>query len=163
MCGCYIRTTKLMIELNWLDWSLKRLAYLTVGVINHLRRDIITLYIFIFNSSSQDVWLLYLYPEVADRTALIRLIFEEAGVPYTECDKPPEDGKLEGYPTLSPPLVKKGNISKILNTFLFLFSDKIWAVTCDFQQCGILTNVDSDEPVQPPLSLETPNDVQSVA
>ena len=35
-------------------------------------------------------------------------------------------------------------------------------MTCDFQQCGILTIVDSDEPVQPPLSLETPNDVQSV-
>ena len=27
----------------------------------------------------------------------------------------------------------------------------IWAVTCDFQQCGILTSVDSDEPVQPPF------------
>ena len=27
----------------------------------------------------------------------------------------------------------------------------IWAVTCDFQQCGILTCVDSDEPVQPPF------------
>ena len=26
-----------------------------------------------------------------------------------------------------------------------------WAVTCDFQQCGILTCVDSDEPVQPPF------------
>ena len=26
-----------------------------------------------------------------------------------------------------------------------------WAVTCDFQQCGILTSIDSDEPVQPPL------------
>ena len=24
-----------------------------------------------------------------------------------------------------------------------------WAVTCDFQQCGILTSVDSDQPVQP--------------
>ena len=32
-----------------------------------------------------------------------------------------------------------------------------------FQQCGILTCVDSDEPVQPPLSLEAPNNVQSVA
>ena len=28
---------------------------------------------------------------------------------------------------------------------------------------GILTNVDLDEPVQPPLSLETPNYVLSVA
>ena len=33
----------------------------------------------------------------------------------------------------------------------------------DFQQCGILTSVDSNEPVQPRLSLETPNCVQSVA
>ena len=28
-----------------------------------------------------------------------------------------------------------------------------WAVTCDFQQCGILTSVDSYEPVQPPFKL----------
>ena len=26
-------------------------------------------------------------------------------------------------------------------------------VTCDLQQCGILTNVDSDKPVQPPFKL----------
>ena len=25
----------------------------------------------------------------------------------------------------------------------------IWAATCDFQQCGILTSVDSEEPMQP--------------
>ena len=28
-----------------------------------------------------------------------------------------------------------------------------WAATCNFQQCGILTSVDSDEPVQPPVKL----------
>ena len=28
-----------------------------------------------------------------------------------------------------------------------------WAATCDFQQCGILTSVDSDEPVQPHFKL----------
>ena len=28
-----------------------------------------------------------------------------------------------------------------------------WAMTCDFQQYGILTSVDSDEPVQPPYQL----------
>ena len=28
--------------------------------------------------------------------------------------------------------------------------EKKRAVTCDFQQCGILTSVDSDKPVQPP-------------
>ena len=28
-----------------------------------------------------------------------------------------------------------------------------WAVTCDFQQCCILTSVDSDEPVQTPFKL----------
>ena len=29
----------------------------------------------------------------------------------------------------------------------------ILAVTCDFQQYGILTSVHSDDPVQPPLKL----------
>ena len=40
---------------------------------------------------------------------------------------------------------------------------EIGAVTRDFQQCAILTSVDSGEPEQPLLSLETPNGVQSVA
>ena len=31
--------------------------------------------------------------------------------------------------------------------------NKKWATTCDFQQCGILTSADSDEPVQPPFKL----------
>ena len=31
----------------------------------------------------------------------------------------------------------------------------LWAVSCDFQQCDILTSVDSDEPVQPPLKLRS--------
>ena len=31
-----------------------------------------------------------------------------------------------------------------------------WTVTCNFQQCGILTSVDSDEPVQPPDKLRIP-------
>ena len=31
------------------------------------------------------------------------------------------------------------------------------AVTCDFQQCGILTSVDSDESVQPPIKLRNSN------
>ena len=38
-----------------------------------------------------------------------------------------------------------------------------WAMTCDFQQCGILTSVDSGEPVQPPFKLRHSNDVQSAA
>ena len=29
----------------------------------------------------------------------------------------------------------------------------IWAAACDFQQFGILTSVDSDEPLQPSLKL----------
>ena len=29
----------------------------------------------------------------------------------------------------------------------------IWATTCDFQQCGILTSVGSDEPVEPPFKF----------
>ena len=30
-------------------------------------------------------------------------------------------------------------------------------MTCDFQQCGSLTNVDAEEPVQPPLKLRNSN------
>ena len=30
---------------------------------------------------------------------------------------------------------------------------EIWAETCNFQQCGIFTSVDWDEPVQPPFKL----------
>ena len=41
-------------------------------------------------------------------------------------------------------------------------ANKIRAATCEFQQCSSLTTVDSDEPLLPPLSLETPNDAQSV-
>ena len=37
------------------------------------------------------------------------------------------------------------------------------ATTCDFQQCGILTSVDSDKLCSPPLSLRNQNGVQSVA
>ena len=29
-----------------------------------------------------------------------------------------------------------------------------WAAICDFQQCGILTSVDSDEPVQPQFKIK---------
>ena len=31
--------------------------------------------------------------------------------------------------------------------------EKIWALTCNFRQCGILTSVDSDEPIEPPIKL----------
>ena len=41
---------------------------------------------------------------------------------------------------------------------------QIWAMTCDFQQCGIFTCVDSDELLQPLFKLRfTLNDVRSVA
>ena len=37
--------------------------------------------------------------------------------------------------------------------FLAEFLKHIRAMTRDFQQCGILTSVDSDEPMQPPVKL----------
>ena len=37
------------------------------------------------------------------------------------------------------------------------------ATACDFQQCGILTSVDSDEHVLSPFKVRPPNDVRSVA
>ena len=42
-------------------------------------------------------------------------------------------------------------------------SEIIRAVTCDIQQSGILTSVDSDKPVQLLFKLRNSNDVQSAA
>ena len=33
------------------------------------------------------------------------------------------------------------------------YKEYIWTATCDFQQCGIFTSVDSDEPMQPHFKL----------
>ena len=35
----------------------------------------------------------------------------------------------------------------------FTSINNLWAATCDFQQCGILIYVDSNEPLQPPFKL----------
>ena len=50
-----------------------------------------------------------------------------------------------------------------LNTFYGSLTLIVLDLLITFQQCGILTSVDLDEPVQPPMNLETSNDVQSVA
>ena len=39
----------------------------------------------------------------------------------------------------------------------FVYASIIWAMTSDFQQWGILTSVDTDEPVSLLLNLEIPN------
>ena len=45
----------------------------------------------------------------------------------------------------------KENKSNGMNELVILFYK--WAVACDFQQCGILTSIDSYEHVQPPIKL----------
>ena len=46
-------------------------------------------------------------------------------------------------------------IRKLETYVIFAGEDKIniLAAACAFQQCGILTSADSDEPVQPPFKL----------
>ena len=47
---------------------------------------------------------------------------------------------------------------------LSMDTNMIWAGAWDFQQFDILTaSVDLGKPLQPPIKLETPNGVQSVA
>ena len=43
--------------------------------------------------------------------------------------------------------------SSLVHAHWYMCSFNNWAVTCDFQQCGIFTSVDSDEAVQPPFKL----------
>jgi glutathione S-transferase len=60
-----------------------------------------------------DKWELYYWP-VAGRGEFIRLIFEEAGIPYTDISDVSVikdvvmQGKLPGYPGFAPPVIKKG-------------------------------------------------------
>ena len=44
-----------------------------------------------------------------------------------------------------------GKLQRYLDRLQTSEADGIWAATPDFQQWGILTSVDSDEPVQPPV------------
>ena len=53
-------------------------------------------------------------------------------------------GKLKPHLSIWFRCAKNDCVITILN---------IWAVTWDFQQCGILTSVDSDEPKQTPFKL----------
>ena len=46
------------------------------------------------------------------------------------------------------------NVRVYLATFSVNSMPGIWAVICDFQQCGVLTSVDSDHPSQPPFKLK---------
>ena len=52
---------------------------------------------------------------------------------------------------LDPP--PPGNSWVPLEHFKRIVIFEIWAVTCNFQQCCILTSVNSDEPMQPPVKL----------
>ena len=67
--------------------------------------------------SSNDEWVLYYWngePPFCGRGEFARLMFEEAGVKYTEVN----DGKLllseivqgkgDGFPMFAPPMIKKG-------------------------------------------------------
>ena len=44
----------------------------------------------------------------------------------------------------------------VFNSYLTMQRVMIWAATGDFQQCVILTSVDSDEPAQPPFKFRKP-------
>ena len=65
------------------------------------------------HSTSADEWVLYYDPKTAERAEPVRLIFEEAGVPYQECQESYDrikiiGGRITEYPTFSPPVVRKG-------------------------------------------------------
>ena len=60
--------------------------------------------------------------------------------------------------TTTVALIKTTTVA-LINSMIILH----WSATCDLQQCGILTSVDSDEPVKLLIILETPKAVRSVA
>jgi len=81
-------------------------------------------------SSTEVEWILYYWPGFPGRGEFVRLVFEEAGVKYTEnnnaellykCFKIHESEK-EGYPMLSPPVIedKKSMIESYLKGTKFV-------------------------------------------
>ncbi|XP_045168606.2 uncharacterized protein LOC123531584 isoform X2 [Mercenaria mercenaria] len=70
----------------------------------------------LYKQDMSDTWVLYYYPTFSGRAEFIRLIFEETGTPYKECEetfaslrKLIIDGEMEGYPHFAPPMIKKGS------------------------------------------------------
>ena len=69
----------------------------------------------------------------------------------------------QGDNTVSPVMIKPEtplfqvlhSTTEPLHSSLTSLGSINWAVACDFQQCGILTSVDSDEHVKPPFKLRT--------
>lgn len=74
------------------------------------------LHLFFFVSKEMADWeILYYNAPFAGRAEFVRLIFEEAGVPYTEPMKTYEEtrdtimnNKLGGFPVMFPPVLKRG-------------------------------------------------------
>ena len=51
----------------------------------------------------------------------------------------------------------QGNVTSFCCKVLHWYEMQVkinWTATCDFQLLGILTSVDSDEPVHPPFNIE---------
>lgn len=78
---------------------------------------------------------LYYWPSIQGRGELIRLAFEEAGVPYIDVARLPQDqgggvqaimrllrGEMEGLPPFAPPILKVGDlvIAQVANILQFL-------------------------------------------
>jgi len=78
---------------------------------------------------------LYYWPSIQGRGEFIRLAFEEAGVPYIDVARSPQDqgggvqaimrllrGDLEGLPPFAPPILKVGNlvIAQVANILQYL-------------------------------------------
>lgn len=63
-----------------------------------------------------DEWQLFYWPGMPGRGEFVRLIFEEAGVKYTEVSDPKIimgdiiQGQGDFYPHFAPPMIKKGRV-----------------------------------------------------
>ena len=64
---------------------------------------------------SDSDWFLYYWDGFPGRGEFVRLVFEEAGVKYTEVNSGEVifndiiNGKGDGFPMFAPPMIQKGN------------------------------------------------------
>eukprot|EP00803_Ostreobium_quekettii_P004045 evm.model.scf_373.2 EVM.evm.TU.scf_373.2 scf_373:16611-19768(+) len=73
-------------------------------------------------AASQEEWHLFYWPGIKGRGEFVRLMFEEAGVPYVDVGNGPQGmdaviayfyrgGQTSGLPACSPPAIQKGDFS----------------------------------------------------
>ena len=95
---------------------------------------------------NSEEWFGHYLPTEPTNKTMIRLGPCPGWYEYSLCA--PSDGGFAMLRLNYVTLMKSLKVMPIISVAIIVIT---WAAACDFQQCGILTSVDSDQPAQPPF------------